>query len=1104
MTQPEDDEPDEAEPEASVPEEDEPDGVENSISVGGNMTGNVVQVGQIHGNFYRGSGAPARSWYLETVKEIAPFSLENRTAELAELAGFCAASDPAPQYAWWRAEAWTGKTALMASFVLDPPRNVRLVSFFITARYAGSDTRDDFLNAVIPQLAALLEIEAPKGDGPSDFRGLLSAAAKFCNERGERLVLLIDGLDEDRGAGQEGGARSIAALLPRNPSYGLRIVVTGRPNPGIPYVLPDDHPLRDPAIVRGLDPSPAAAAVRHVMEADLDRLLDGATAEAKDVLGLLVAARGGLSRQDLVELTGEESRVKTIMDSVQGRAFSRRHARWDSRTSPEIYLLSHEGLQAEAAHRLGKTAIRAYRQRIMDWATGYWKQGWPGATPQFLLQGYPRLLQEAGCLASMIDCVTDLARQARLVEVSGGEAAAQVEVATAHAALLASTQPDVLRLVKLTMHRDDLRDRNARTPAKLPALWARLGELGRAEAMARSISEPFRRLEAVSELVDVLVGDGQIDRVDRLIAETVDEVENPQVRRRFVRVVAATGDLTRARAIAEAITDADQRKHALITVSAVEPGVEPGALLAAAEEIEARNVRSDARHFVARWLVEHDEIDWGIQISEEFSSIYSFDIVERAVEVLAEAGDFVSARRLLESIEGDGARRLLLQLDIDDLAHRDLQFAREEIDGIEDNFRRESLMRKLVRVAVEVENIDLAESLVNSMASYEGKVALFDLLQNMSAGGFRERAVKLLNAAVLKPERRFDLSMHADGLTVLAEGALSAKDYGAARALAREAESAARHVGNSYQSSVLFARFVEFAVSMKDVRRAERLGRVIIEADMKRQDVVEIAQLLGEYGDLGLAESLAFRVDKISVLMRALMPLLRRLRGCGETGRMQRIVSRVDELVDRVDVAPFDIFQMNGVADFYCTAGLPRRALQRIAEFDSENQFNRSASLAHVVREFCLTGEIESAIEVVRAEGDGSTVDWRLVEAVAGAMGKVGYGDGIEVLKRLGIERFSESWRLFLAQFAEHDAERALEIAQNSLEDYARTPALLAIASRVDEPIRSRVLAEVMQGTDWSRVLSTLSADEQSGLAEVVDQFVTLQEARLGLHSEDG
>lgn len=119
-------------------------------------------------------------------------------------------------------------------------------------------------------------------------------------------------------------------------------------------------------------------------------------------------------------------------------------------------------------------------------------------------------------------------------------------------------------------------------------------------------------------------------------------------------------------------------------------------------------------------------------------------------------------------------------------------------------------------------------------------------------------------------------------------------------------------------------------------------------------------------------------------------------------------------------------------------------------------------------------------------------------------MGKVGYGDGIEVLKRLGIERFSESWRLFLAQFAEHDAERALEIAQNSLEDYARTPALLAIASRVDEPIRSRVLAEVMQGTDWSRVLSTLSADEQSGLAEVVDQFVTLQEARLGLHSEDG
>lgn len=166
------------------------------------------------------------------------------------------------------------------------------------------------------------------------------------------------------------------------------------------------------------------------MKGDLDRLLGAEAGEARDVLGLLVAARGGLSRDDLAELVGSRAdSVHRILDSVEGRAFSRRSARWNPRRAPEVYVLAHEGLQARAMSRFGADGLQPYRDRLMAWADEYRDQGWPASTPQFLLLGYPRLLPETGELPRWVECVTDLARQARLLDVSGGEAAAQAEIA---------------------------------------------------------------------------------------------------------------------------------------------------------------------------------------------------------------------------------------------------------------------------------------------------------------------------------------------------------------------------------------------------------------------------------------------------------------------------------------------------------------------------------------------------------------------------------------------------------------------------------------------------------------------------------------------------
>ena len=157
----------------------------------------------------RGQRAPqitGPTVYLEQVRRIAPPSLKDRDAELAELARFCLDPDGA-SYAWWRAGPWAGKSALLSTFVLRPSadvrKTVRFVSFFITSRLAAQDTREAFTQVLLEQLTAMLgqslPAVLPEATREAYLLGLLSQAAAACRDAGGRLVLVVDGLDEDRG-----------------------------------------------------------------------------------------------------------------------------------------------------------------------------------------------------------------------------------------------------------------------------------------------------------------------------------------------------------------------------------------------------------------------------------------------------------------------------------------------------------------------------------------------------------------------------------------------------------------------------------------------------------------------------------------------------------------------------------------------------------------------------------------------------------------------------------------------------------------------------------------------------------------------------------------
>jgi hypothetical protein len=167
--------------------------------------------GDININYYASGWVPAAGddrdplgvvppLYAEVAQGLVPTKgLLGREDELADLTAFC--ETPDRQYAWWQADASAGKTALLAKFVADPPAGVLPVSFFITAPQSGQNTSTGFLRDVIAQLEDLSGTSQPPLERVYDqaryLLRLLRMSARLASGRGQRLVLVVDGLDED-------------------------------------------------------------------------------------------------------------------------------------------------------------------------------------------------------------------------------------------------------------------------------------------------------------------------------------------------------------------------------------------------------------------------------------------------------------------------------------------------------------------------------------------------------------------------------------------------------------------------------------------------------------------------------------------------------------------------------------------------------------------------------------------------------------------------------------------------------------------------------------------------------------------------------------------
>jgi tetratricopeptide (TPR) repeat protein len=766
------------------------------------------------------------SGYLSAVRQWAPDPLLGRDDEVAAMRGFCRGDEP---YLWWRAAPWSGKTALLAWFALHPPDDVEVVCFFIRAAIATESDYYGYVLKMLPQLARLSE-RPPSADwsgaGSADlYHYLLNDAAEKLGDHGKRLVLIVDGLDEDS------GSTSIISQLPARPHRALRIILASRDSPDITEDLAPDHPLR--SLNRTvLAPFPHARGIERLAKNELRELLTGQP-EHRDLIGLITAAQGALTVADLAELTGQDGYdVEAVLSGRAGRVLTPHATRTSDGLGDPGYVLAHEELRQQARGYLAKR-LPEYCRQLHDWADVYARNRWAASTPMYLLLEYPSLLRELGESDRLYALVTDESRQARLFEHSAGDSVALAEITAALEFFVDAPQPDLAKICLLARHRDTLTSRNQDVPIELLRGWVYVGRLNRALATAHSKADTDERDEALTSICYAVAEMGDVDRAEALARSFSGARSVAWALGAIARAVAQGGDLDRATAIAETIRNDDYRSEALATLAqvAAEAGdadratiltdaitdeaervvalAEIAATLARAgdirraiglaecseqltAEITATDQRDNALFAMACALAEAGQIvraeTFAQAVIDPIGSAAAFAAIAK---VLARAGDVAAAQKLATGMLNKIGRALVNIAIAEGLAQGgDIDAAQAVAQNL--HYESKLALDAVARVAAETGNLDRVEALTGpwSDALYEA-AALTNLATIAAKAGDTDRAVELANRADALEEDRGGLLSHQKAvmLSSIAEVLATTGNVSTAADFAARAES---------------------------------------------------------------------------------------------------------------------------------------------------------------------------------------------------------------------------------------------------------------------------------------------------------------------------
>ncbi|WP_433699185.1 hypothetical protein [Nocardiopsis sp. CA-288880] len=436
----------------------------------------------------------------------------------------------APSYLCWQADAPVGKSVLLADYIRRyPPPKWDILSFFISPA-KGTDTRASFAEEVAGQIHKLFDGEERVPHNVRGWRQLFAEAAKKSKDLERRLLLIVDGLDDDvawsgltgEGDAPTAGSRepaepglapgSIAALLPAAPPSDMRVIVSLRRSVRLPDDVPEKrHPLRQAENFHTLLPVAGLPPAERNPAPPTDPL-------GRPVAELLAVAGGSLRVKDLAELTElPEERIDRLFAGPAGRAVVL------DDTVRRTYALAGPGLVDAVRAGLGDTGVLRRTGELLAWSRAWGARGWPDGTPPFPLEHQLRLLRDD---AERTAYVLDLPRLRRLSATSGPD----VALGRLRAFADEAGADGLAKLVPLSAVRTLVRRESREVPDGSPTLFVRLGDVERARDLAVSAPEPILRAVHLAEVGAQMAGAGLPD-VDAVIREAAEWLDRDRVDR---------------------------------------------------------------------------------------------------------------------------------------------------------------------------------------------------------------------------------------------------------------------------------------------------------------------------------------------------------------------------------------------------------------------------------------------------------------------------------------------------------------------------------------------------------------------------------------------
>ncbi|MET7427168.1 hypothetical protein [Dactylosporangium sp. NPDC005555] len=442
-------------------------------------------------------------------------------------------------------------------------------------------------------------------------------------------------------------------------------------------------------------------------------------------------------------------------------------------------------------------------------ADGSRDRGWPDDTPEDLLQGYFELLRSANDLERMVVCATDSDRHHRLREYTGGIGAALAEMTATQQLLLGRYPVDLGLIARVAVHREALLASRPYLPASIPAMWLRLGNVDRAEAIIRSGRRAEPAPADLAKLARVMAETGRPDRAKAMIAEAV--------------------------AGAWAMTDRDRRRYTVLGVAAAAVGlVDPA-------EVDALFAEAERLSTLEQWPIS--------QVSS----------LEHAARVAADAGCLDRARGMIrraatlaDAIPETASRSDALSSIAFALATAgDLDEAEAIARGIEpaDDWNAQAALYYVARAAARSGETDGAAALAALIDGHFGAMALAEVAGAAAAGGDPLRAGDIARSITIADQR-------AQALANVAHELIGVGDLDSVTALLDEAVTA---LGPSDAAT----KDVGIALAQAGhAGRGAALIRTMPRAHDRAEALAGVAQAVAEAGDTGHATALMYEAER--------------------------------------------------------------------------------------------------------------------------------------------------------------------------------------------------------------------------------------------------